>query len=142
MAEPSHPSRNPSLTQVSADTTDTGVFLQHRFKTLYPNETITVTQARGFNLFRYASEQSDKVMIREMPDVDAIKRIVYFPSMRRRDGDGVLSETLTFAGYNVAFGDAELKVYVATVGADISALVCVETDSSGPKVTLLSSSGI
>lgn len=105
------------LNPVSADSVNTGVLLQTRFKDLFPNETITVTQDRVFDLFRYASGQPDKIIIRDIPNVESIKRIVYFPSMRRRDGDGVLAESLTFAGYDVAFGDEELKVYVATVSS-------------------------
>lgn len=41
--------------------------------------------------------------------------MVFFPSLRKRDGDGVLAESATFAGYQIAYEDVELKAFVAQV---------------------------
>lgn len=103
------------LRAVSADRAGTDVLLQNRFKTIYANSTVTVTQDYSFNLFAYAAQHPDKVLIREIPDLDSLKRVFFVPTARRRDGEGFLAETATFVGLQVAVGEEELLVYLAEV---------------------------
>lgn len=89
--------------------------LQNRLKTIYANSTVTVTQDYGFNLFAYAAQNPDKVLLREIPDIESLKRILFIPTRRRRDGEGFLAETATFLGLQAAVGDEELLIYLAEV---------------------------
>ena len=93
---------------------DTGTKLHNSLSDIYANDSVTVTQSPYFNPFRYAAEQSDKFLVRELTDIESLKQVVYIPSFRRRDGDGILAESSSFAGYQFAWKDQELKAIVAT----------------------------
>ena len=82
---------------------------------MYPNSTVTVTQDYRFNLLQFARENSDQVLIRPLDDLEMIKRVVYLPALRRRDGDGFVAESLVFGGYTVAWGEHEMTAIVASV---------------------------
>ena len=102
---------------VSLDTVGTDVFLHTRLAEIYANSSLTVTQSYYFNPFKYAAEQPGKLILRELDNVQTIKRIVYLPARRRRDGDGLIGESTSFAGYRLAFGNEEVEAVSATVGS-------------------------
>ena len=120
----------------------TDTYLLDRFRQLYPNSSITISQDYQFNLFSYAAAHPDKVLIQEIEDVRTIKNEIFIPALRRRDGGGILAENVLFGGYRVAFEDQEMVVYTASVGA---ASQCQEdwlTDRlSGPRALGTNASG-
>jgi transitional endoplasmic reticulum ATPase len=83
---------------------------------MYPERPLTVTRDNNFNLLYYASSADAKVLVREMDDVQSIKQVIFSPPLRRRDGVGRVGESIVFAGYQVAFEEDDLLVFVAKVG--------------------------
>lgn len=136
------PRKQHVLTTVSSDRVGTDVLLQTRFNEIFSNDTVTVTRDYQFNLFRYAAEQPHKVIIRPTEDVESIKQVMFLPSIRKRDGDGVLVESVTFAGYQVAYEDVEFKVFVAQVRASDPSIKCLLSEISGQMGSLTPSNGI
>ena len=77
---------------------------------------MTVTQDSRFQLLAYAANAPDgNILVRQMDDVEILKRTVYINSPRRRDGDGKVVDMILFAGYEIAWGDKEFTAIVATV---------------------------
>jgi hypothetical protein len=74
-----------------------------------------VTQDYTFNLLSFASFSPD-LLIRERDDIDSLKRIVYIPQHRRRDGDGFVAEAVVFGAYTVEYKNVEFTAIVASVG--------------------------
>ncbi|ORX34537.1 P-loop containing nucleoside triphosphate hydrolase protein [Kockovaella imperatae] len=81
---------------------------------MYPNSSVTVSQDYLFNLFGYAAAHPDKIILKEMDEVQTIKSEIFIPAMSRRDGEGRLVENVLFAGYRVAFGNQEMIIYTAS----------------------------
>ncbi|KAI9631717.1 P-loop containing nucleoside triphosphate hydrolase protein [Dioszegia hungarica] len=93
----------------------TDLYMQTHIAAIYPNRTLTITQDRNFQLLSYAANApSGTIMVRQMDDVEAIKRTIYMPSPRRRDGDGSVADGIIFAGYEVAWGEHEFVAIVGT----------------------------
>ena len=86
---------------------------------LYPNASITVTQDYTFNPFSYAAAHPNDVLIREMDDVQTIKHEIFLRPARRRDGKGVVAESVVFGGYKIAWGESEMTAIVASVSGDL-----------------------
>ncbi|KAI9632780.1 P-loop containing nucleoside triphosphate hydrolase protein [Dioszegia hungarica] len=93
----------------------TDIYMQFHIAALYPNQTITITQERFFQPLAYAKGAPwHTLVVRELDDVESIKRTWYVPSMRRRDGDGVVQDQVVFAGYEIAWG---FQSFIAIVGS-------------------------
>jgi hypothetical protein len=80
-----------------------------------------VTQDRAFDPLRYAAAQSG-LMIKELDDITPLKKVVFIPPLRRRDGDGSVSESTVLAAYTIATESHEFTAIVATVSAAVSQL--------------------
>ena len=78
-----------------------------------------MTQDHNFNLLRYAASSGHTVLVRELEDLSSIKRVLFLPPLRRRDGDGVVDETVVFAGYEVAWEEHEFTAIVASVSGRV-----------------------
>ncbi|WVR04210.1 hypothetical protein IAU60_001210 [Kwoniella sp. DSM 27419] len=92
-------------------------FVQHckctQIGSIYSNSTVVVTQDRSFDIVRFAAG-TDGVLIRQLDDIEAIKR-VGFIKPRRRQGHSEVAEKVVFGGWDVAWKEHEFKVVVATV---------------------------
>ncbi|WWC58894.1 uncharacterized protein I303_101439 [Kwoniella dejecticola CBS 10117] len=112
-----HKPGNPFKTFVehfSASRSGTDTFLQTQLGTIYPNSSIVVTQNAYFDIFRYAAGSSESIVVRELEDVQSIKKTVFIKPSKRKDGAGVVAERVVFGGYQVAWKDKEFKIVVAT----------------------------
>ncbi|KAK8844174.1 hypothetical protein IAR55_006968 [Kwoniella newhampshirensis] len=92
----------------------TDTVLQTQISSLYANSSIVVTQDYNFDIFRYAAGSGESIVIRELDDIESIKRAVFVKPLRRRNGDGIVGDRVVFGGWEVAWGDQEFKVIVAT----------------------------
>nr|XP_031861387.1 uncharacterized protein CI109_002991 [Kwoniella shandongensis]KAA5528459.1 hypothetical protein CI109_002991 [Kwoniella shandongensis] len=92
----------------------TDTFLQTQITNLYSNSSVVVTQDYNFDIFRYAAGSDGEIVIRELDEIESIKRTVFVKPSRRRDGDGWVGDRVVFGGWEVAWGDEEFKVIVAT----------------------------
>jgi hypothetical protein len=50
-----------------------------------------------------------------LDDITSIKKVVFTPSLKRRDGDGKIRESTVLAGYKIAADEREFTAIVATV---------------------------
>ncbi|WWC66134.1 uncharacterized protein I206_100034 [Kwoniella pini CBS 10737] len=102
------------VTHFSASRSGTDTFLQTQLGLIYPNSTIITTQDTYFDIFRYAAGSSENIAIREIEDIQAIKKTVFIKPQKRKEGSGVVTERVVFGGYQVAWKDKEFKIIVAT----------------------------
>ncbi|WWC86545.1 uncharacterized protein L201_001422 [Kwoniella dendrophila CBS 6074] len=98
----------------SASRSGTDVYLQTQISALYPKSTIVATQDFFFDIFRYAAGSSESIAIREVEDIQSIKRVIFQKPLRRKEGAGKVTERVVFGGWDVAWKDKEFKVIVAT----------------------------
>nr|XP_019049576.1 hypothetical protein I302_03365 [Kwoniella bestiolae CBS 10118]OCF28506.1 hypothetical protein I302_03365 [Kwoniella bestiolae CBS 10118] len=112
----SHPTNpfNIFVDHFSASRSGTDTFLQTQITALYPNSSIVTTDDIYFDIFRFAAGAPESLVIRELDDVESIKRTVFMKPARRREGTGKIAEQVVFGGWAVAWQDREFKIIFAT----------------------------
>lgn len=76
-----------------------------------------MTQDYQFNLLGFAASESDQIIIRELDELETIRKTYYVPPKRRREGaeGGVSIQSVTLGGWRVEWGEEELVAIVASV---------------------------
>lgn len=69
-------------------------------------------------------------MIKELDDITPLKKVVFVPPLRRRDGDGSVAESTVLVAYTIATESHEFTAIVATVSGAVTQL-CLFTYVSG-----------
>jgi hypothetical protein len=114
---PVPPCLRATLIPVSTPFPSNEVFLQSTISRLFPNSTLTVTQDFNFNLLGFAASNPDKIVIRELEDLESLKKVSFIPPRRRREGEngGSLVQGVILGGWRVGWGDQEVVAIVASV---------------------------
>lgn len=102
------------LTAVSANRSGTDIVIQRAVEAQFPKQHVVTTQDWQFNLLRFADNKPDEVLVKELDDIESIKRAVYGRPRNRKD-PGLLLEQMVFGGWQVARGNDEFTVILATV---------------------------
>lgn len=135
-------SRRPiSLLADSLQRAGTDVYLYSKIKEMYPGQAVTVSSDYQFAPLRYAAGASDRVQMRQIEDIEAMKHVYFQKPLRRRDGHGQVVDVLTFGGYTIAWGDYGMTAIIATVSAKGWQLVPHLIQCSGETVRTLTANG-
>ncbi|WVQ61885.1 uncharacterized protein L199_000018 [Kwoniella botswanensis] len=113
----SHHPKNPTsifIDHFSASRSGTDTYLQTQIAALYSNHSVVTTDDIYFDIFRFAAGDPASIAIREIDDLEPIKRVVFVKPSRRREGEGTVAARAVFGGWEVAWKNKEFKVIVAT----------------------------